>query len=32
MKRVAATVGIVLLVTFLAAPVFGYRGDRCGDW
>jgi len=32
MKRVAAILGILLMVTFLAAPVFGYRGDRWGGW
>jgi zinc resistance-associated protein len=32
MKRVAATLGILLMVAFFAAPVFGYRGDRWGGW
>lgn len=32
MKRVAATVGILLLVALLAAPVFGYRGGPSGGW
>ena len=32
MKRVAATLGILLMVAFFAAPVFGCRGDRSGGW
>jgi hypothetical protein len=32
MRRVATTLGILLIVAYFAAPVFGYRGDCWGGW